>query len=51
MMKSIQQVKYAKDTEMYVHYPDFIWVCIASFLFGGISELSLRCRTGLTVDR
>ncbi|WP_394677549.1 hypothetical protein [uncultured Sphingobacterium sp.] len=36
MMKSIQQVKYGKDTEMYVHYPDFIWVCIASFLFGGI---------------
>ncbi|WON95045.1 hypothetical protein [Sphingobacterium sp. UGAL515B_05] len=36
MMESIQQVKYGNDMEMYVHYPDFIWVCIASFLFGGI---------------
>ncbi|HBI87493.1 MAG TPA: hypothetical protein DDY75_06345, partial [Sphingobacterium sp.] len=35
-MESNQQVKYAKDTEMHVHYPDFIWVWIASFLFGGI---------------
>ncbi|MDF2476498.1 MAG: hypothetical protein K0S24_1981 [Sphingobacterium sp.] len=35
-MESIQQVKYSKDTEVHVHYPDFIWVCIASVLFGGI---------------
>ncbi|MGE8302755.1 MAG: hypothetical protein ACN6OW_24520, partial [Sphingobacterium paramultivorum] len=35
-MESNQQVKYAKDTEMHVYYPDFIWVWIASFLFGGI---------------
>jgi len=35
-MESIQQVKYSKDTEVHVHYQDFIWVCIASFLFGGI---------------
>jgi len=35
-MESIQQVKYSKDTEVHVHYQDFIWVCIASVLFGGI---------------
>lgn len=35
-MESNQQVRYAKDTEMLVQYPDFIWVCIASFFFGGM---------------
>ncbi|MFU1857234.1 hypothetical protein ACK8HY_09475 [Sphingobacterium sp. NGMCC 1.201703] len=35
-MENTRQVKYSKNTEMQVHYPDFIWVCIASFLFGGV---------------
>lgn len=35
-MESNQQAKYVKDTEIQVHYPDLIWVCIASFLFGGV---------------
>lgn len=33
-MKGNQLVRYSKDTELQVHYPDFIWLWIASFCFG-----------------
>lgn len=35
-MKSNQLVMYPKGTEVDVHYPGFIWLCIASFGFGGV---------------
>jgi len=35
-MKSSQLIMYRKGTEVDVHYPDFIWLCIASFAFGGV---------------
>ncbi|MEN5057809.1 hypothetical protein [Sphingobacterium kitahiroshimense] len=35
-MKSSYLIMYPKGMEVDVHYPDFTWLCIASFAFGGV---------------